>query len=354
MIWRIIGFIGAGSFFVTGFNVLTDPNCISADFGGGRVIQVSCRDDSYGAFSGIQAGLISISIGMALVIFIFFYPIKRLYKSKKSNTEVRDQISDISEEFSSIKVCNNCECKVAMNSLKCPSCEGTYFDYKQVPSSSQVSIEIESERDLIQEPTKKCPMCAEIIKAEAIKCRFCGSALEPVGMRKVSANFESSLASLFSKKNTLKTVSVLLAIVILMIYLLFQLEKAREYSALEQNGVICVYSSDESTNYGCADYPLIQFSFCSKEPVHQPYLPDIDYRDLTPYKVQGKLSTEDGCLFSDDFYKDYQYLIEVKTQFRERLGDYRLSTLAYSNSDTEKYIEGGGLFGLIIRVALKN
>lgn len=29
-------------------------------------------------------------------------------------------------------------------------------------------------------PTRKCPDCAEVVLAEARKCRFCGAALEPI------------------------------------------------------------------------------------------------------------------------------------------------------------------------------
>jgi hypothetical protein len=91
MIWLILALVGAGSFFVTGFNLLTDPFCVSADFGGGRVVQVTCRSDEFGTVTGTQAGLISILIGLGILTLIFWRSIKAIYINKKLKKETDKQ-----------------------------------------------------------------------------------------------------------------------------------------------------------------------------------------------------------------------------------------------------------------------
>lgn len=78
MFWSIIGVIGGGSFIINGFGILSDPNCDSVSFGGGRVVQATCYQAGgleTGAISGTLAG-----IGMVAVGFLFLYFAWRNFK----------------------------------------------------------------------------------------------------------------------------------------------------------------------------------------------------------------------------------------------------------------------------------
>ena len=71
MFWSLIGFLGGGTFLFNGFGILSDPNCDTVSFGGGRVIQATCYQDGAietGAISGTFAG-----IGMIIVGLLFIY-----------------------------------------------------------------------------------------------------------------------------------------------------------------------------------------------------------------------------------------------------------------------------------------
>ena len=79
MIWSILGFIGGGSFLVNGFSVLTDPNCDTVGFGGGRVVQATCYESGAlmsGEFPGAIAGLGMLAVG-GLILYISWRNFKR-------------------------------------------------------------------------------------------------------------------------------------------------------------------------------------------------------------------------------------------------------------------------------------
>ena len=74
MFWSIVGLIGGGTFVFNGFGVLTDSNCDTVSFGGGRAVQVTCYQAGSamsGAVSGTIAGLGMLIVGGAIMYFSY-------------------------------------------------------------------------------------------------------------------------------------------------------------------------------------------------------------------------------------------------------------------------------------------
>ena len=181
MIWRILGTIGAASFFVTGFSVIGDSNCVSADISGARVVGVTCRADGYGTMSGASAGFLMLAIGTALLFFIYWRYIQRyIFGTHKKELIISRDYPILSTptakakemapdaEYVQVKICEKCGAEVQIFSSKCLQCEGTSFTHKQVEKAIEIRYP----------DFKTCPMCAEEIRFAAKKCRYCQNLLD--------------------------------------------------------------------------------------------------------------------------------------------------------------------------------
>jgi len=171
MIWRILGTIGAFSFFISSISILGDPNCISADIGGGHVIGVTCRGDSYGSFTGRTAALIMLAIGSGLLILIYRKELGLFFQGNRHSILKYENKSDKTLQYvkwpysnesspkrgldsriakdtarNSFKICLGCRSKVRTEWGHCESCLGTLFreasdkDLSAPVDASQIKI----------------------------------------------------------------------------------------------------------------------------------------------------------------------------------------------------------------------
>lgn len=312
MIWLILALVGAGSFFVTGFNLLTDPLCVSADFGGGRVVQVTCRSDEFGTVSGTQAGLISILIGLGILTFIFWRPIKALFIRNKLLKEANKQLSEDN-----------------------PSTELVASQSNFSSNSSGVA-------------TKKCPKCAEDIKAEAIKCRFCGSDLGPKGVEKTNLLVGNFLKKYPPKNHVFELMALTLVLVAAIMFISIQTTKTRELSALKESGQVCVFNQDKSIDFGCADYPQLKFNVCTsyKYMDWSARVPEYTFISGDTERSVGKME-----LCTSRF--PYRYSFDYTFPETIRLGEYEIFGQAYKYINGYDYIENGYISSLVLKVSLK-
>jgi hypothetical protein len=77
----------------------------------------------------------------------------------------------------------------------------------------------------------------------------------------------------------------------------------------------------------------------------------MDYRNLIDNDSNGRIPSDRDCYGNNG---DKQYYFYVDTQLMERIGDYRISALAYSDLTTDSYLEGQGFSNLVARISLKN
>jgi hypothetical protein len=167
---------------------------------------------------------------------------------------------------------------------------------------------------------KKCPKCAEDIKAEAIKCRFCGSDLGPKGAEKTAQLANAYLKKYLNGNYAFQIMAISLVVLAVLILGYLNISKTRELTALKESGEVCVVWDDGSGDYGCADYPQIKFTICSANEFIVWTVRDNDYNYINNYtRSQGQKSLRCSS-------PNYPFLFEFNDTINSntRVGEYEI------------------------------
>jgi len=323
MFWLIIAIIGGGSFVFSGISVLSDPYCQSVDFGGGRVIQMTCRNDSFGAFSQVSAGWLSILAGLGILLFIFRKPLINIFRIQNSNTNLDFYDASLDSAYRT-------------------------SSQDEILKSQEMTTSLDSPMN--SQETKKCPYCAEFIQTEAIKCKHCGSSLTPNSSEKIKTYLRSEQG---------KVVSVISICILLILSGLYvnQSSRANEMKMLNANGQICVVSdSDPSIDFGCTKYPNGEIYFCAKAEILEPFWASKDSDELfLGANYNGRIrGIRPGEIGHNCPNASLPNLFSYKWVSNFRVGIYELMSMEYRSLEGGSYISGGNRTGdFTVEISIK-
>ena len=335
MVWRIIAAIGAGTFLVTGFSVLMDPNCVTAGFSGSRAVTITCYQDNYGDMSGQAAGLLSISGGVALGA-LALWPLIANYRRRRMYLNNLD-----------LELQNNIEIQrhIANKDALSKSVETTLNIDQNIENQAMPSKISEQPQE-----SKQCSYCAELINSAAIKCRYCGSLLLPNSRERLSS-FLLKIKPTFT--NPYFYIILFLIVFIGGLFLKSEIDNAnevKELQYLEKSGKVCV-SGDygETFTFGCTDYPVMNFKWCSSYEFLRPFWSDDafgEYQDLTKVNNGVIVGVRDtGCSERNPYAFEYQDNLSGLLK-----GDYTLLNIVYADKSGTKDLENEDAGSFTIRI----